>query len=377
MKLLLFFILFFSFNLNSNVYTKTDVFVDAFNLNKKNTLKALIPKNTKLSVKEIKNKRWYEVFENKKSLGYVENDCVKTSFREILFYKNCELKSEPDESFASIKTIKKGTKFTEFKIKDTNYYKVKYKNKFVWLKENKLKLIIIPEINSKELTSVAFKDFLKHKRIKTKVSPFLDKTVYVTTDKGIFLSYDSKKWFKIKRFKSKNHVLEIDKKGYLYIDNYISMDYGKTFKEIFPSYAFPYKNTFIRSLMISPQDKDSIYLTFASKEDQDNITMFVLDKDKKVWKKVYPSVDGKKYVTVPAEDSSISVLKFLNEKWIKKINNADHLQNLSVYNSDDGKIKTRMLINNKKEKTKHEVTMVLGYDISKGLKVIKEIWRVI
>lgn len=375
MKFLFLFSLFFCLDLNSSVYTKADIFVDAFSL-KKDTVKALIPKETEVKIDEIKSKRWYEVFEDGISIGYVLNSCVKTSFREILFYKNCELRSEPDESLASIKSIKKGTKFSEFKIKDVNYYRVNYKNKLLWLKENKLKLVTLPIVSSDELNKVTFKEFLENKRIKTFVSSFLDKTVYVLTNNGIFLSYDSKNWFKVKRFKSKNHALEIDRNGVLYIDNYVSSDYGRTFQEIFPSYAFPYKNTFIRNLMISPQDKDSIYLTFASKEDQDNITMFVLDKGKKVWKKVYPSIDGAKYITVPAEDSSVSVLKFLNEKWINKIDKTNHLQNLSI-SSSCGQVKTKMLVRDKKEKTKHEVTMILKYDNLEGLKVIKEVWRVI
>ncbi|MFH1224008.1 MAG: hypothetical protein V1647_06680, partial [Pseudomonadota bacterium] len=176
--------------------------------------------------------------------------------------------------------------------------------------------------------------------------------------------------------------ISVTQEGWLLCDNFVSKDFGRNFTEFFPSYAFPYKDSFVKSILVSPQGGNSIYLTFASQASQSDITLFVLADVNQGWKKVYPTVNGK-VITIPVEDTMTSVLNFVNNRWLRSNKFSKKykldLEDIEIGGTGAARTATMLVktVSTRNKTQDYNVIVYLNYSDNKGWAVSDEEWRLI
>ena len=362
----------FSSLLSAKIVTTTDIDVGHG---------VLVPKDSDVLVVGEKTSAWYEVFKNKKSLGFLSYDCVSIQNSNLLTIKECGIRKEPLETAGIEKMIPKDATFSKFTVHTSSLSNMFYDGKPYWISSNFLQFVH-ESMDAEKFEPVSIETIVKMKKEKTYVSPYLDRTMYLSTGLGVFTSTDGKKWYLVKKLEPRKYEVAVTQEGWFIADNLVSKDYGRNFNEFFPSYASPYKDSFVKSILVSPQGGNSIYLTFSTKSDPSNITLFVLADVNQGWKRVYPTVDGK-VITIPVEDTITSVLSFVNNKWLRTNKYSKKykldLEDIDVTGSGASRTATMLIktISVKKKTQDYNVVLSLDYSNSKGWTITDEEWRLI
>ncbi|MCX6112809.1 MAG: SH3 domain-containing protein [Proteobacteria bacterium] len=365
----------------AKIVTVRDIFIDSASIDKNTKIKTMIPEGTEVVVEGTKTSSWYQVFEGDNSKGYVQPDCVSLKGANLAITKICPLRSEPTETIPSVSTLAFGKEFKKFSLKTVSEQQIAFNGNLKWINSSLLKFI--PEgLSDAELFEPApIEEVVNLKKENAIISQYIDKTMYVSTALGVFMSYDAKKWYRIKKLESRKYEIAITQDGWLLADNLASRDYGKSFSEFFPSYAFPYKDSYVKSIMTSPQGNNAVYLTFSTRSDSSNITLFVLNRIEDGWKRIYPTVDGK-VMSVPVEDTITSILNFINNKWINtnKYSKKRKLELEDINITGNGSKRTVSLglrTSSSKVSKDYQVVLSLDYLMDGGWKIVDEKWRFI
>lgn len=341
----------------------------------------VVPASSEVLVMGERTSAWYEVFENKKSLGFLFHDCVSIQGNDLSTVKECGIRKEPLETAEIYRTVPKDKTFSKFVVYTSSLSNIMYNGKPYWISSNLLKFEH-EAMNVDRFDPVEIGTMVKLKKEKIYISPYLDKAMYVSTELGVFTSTDGKKWYRIKKLEPKKYEIAVTQEGWLIADNLVSKDFGRNFTEFFPSYAFPYKDSFVKSILVSPQGGNSIYLTFSTVSDRSNITLFVLADVNQGWKRVYPTEDGK-VITVPVEDTMTSILGFVNNNWLGankyskkyKLN----IEDIDVSGAGPSRTATILIkaVSKGKKTQDYNVVLSLDYSHSKGWVISDEKWRII
>jgi len=341
-----------------------------------------VPKSTEVIVMSTEASNWYQLFDNnKKEKGFVQADCVSILGKELLMSKTCSVKKEPYDNSAELGKAVKDGKYKFFALSKASQSSVMFNGKIYKVPSSVLKFSQ-DDLDTSRLEEAAIETVVKLKKEKMFVSPYVDKTVYVSTSVGVFASFNGRKWFRLKKLEPRKYEIGVTEDGWLLADNLVSKDYGRNFSEFFPSHAYPYKDAYVKSIVVSPQGGNSIYLTFSTPIDTSEITLFVMSDVNSGWKRVYPTVDGK-IVTVPAEDSMTSILSFVNNSWLQTNRYAKNyrldLEDIEV--GGEGRYRSvSMLIkavSSVKKSRNYHVALSLDYVTEKGWVVREEKWRFI
>ena len=365
----------------AKIVTVRDIFIDSASIDKNNKIKMMIPEGTEVVVEGTNTSSWYQVFEDDKSKGYIQPECVSLKGSNLAITKICPLRSEPNETTPSVSTLSVGKEFKKFSLKTVSEQQIAYSGNLKWINSSLLKFIPEGLSDTEIFETVPIEEVVNLKKETSVISPYIDKTMYVSTALGVFMSYDGKKWYRIKKLESRKYEISVTQDGWLLSDNLVSRDYGKSFSEFFPSYAFPYKDAFVKSIIVSPQGNNAVYLTFATKSDPGNITLFILNRIEDGWKRIYPTVDGK-IPNVPVEDTITSVLNFINNKWMStnKYSGKRKLELEDINITGTGSKRTVSLVLrtvSSKVSKDYQVVLSLDYSTGSGWKIIDEKWRFI
>jgi len=328
-----------------------------------------IKKDTSLVVLDNKIEEWYELYEAKKNIGFVSSACVEHKNSKIILKKACAIYSMPD-STSSIKSLNNEDKFFSiYLIKNIPLIYVAYKDKKFWINSNK---VYIDPSNQENLIKVPIEKIVKMNKDKIYTSNSFDRTMYFSSKQGLFISYNGKDWYYNKSLAKKKYEIAIADNGWVIVDNLYSKDYGINFSEIFPQYAFPFKNTYVRSIIASPQAKKDLYLTFSSGDDHNLMALYILNIEKldEGWKRVYPNIDGKLNI-VKVDDSFKSIVNFLSN-YIAKKNKTYEIQDINI-NQKDTNWLTNVLVYSKKDK--FIVNFILKYNLELAWQIEKETWN--
>jgi hypothetical protein len=374
--LILIFICLINYCLNAEIVTANDLFIKA----ETSKEPVLIKSGTEVFAKDTRVSTWYKA-DDKKLKGFLEPDCIGTKGTDIVLIKSCPLYSEASTSLAPIIMVKPGVVLKNFKLHKEVEHNVVVKGKPVWLSSSVLKFVHQDLANKDLYEPISIQEIIHLKKENPVLSPYIDKTMYVSTLMGVFMSVDAKKWYRIKKLDSKKYEITVTHEGWLIADNLFTKDQGRSFGEIFPSYAFPYRDTYVKSVMVSPQGNNSIYMTFASNTDSNNITLFVLGKMEDGWKRIYPTADGKIF-TVPVEDTVTSILAYINNKWLRANKNTKNkkieLNDINVSGNGNKRTVSIMLRSFESKDTKdYQVLLSMDYSVGSGWKVKDEKWRFI
>ena len=299
----------------------------------------------------------------------------------LAIIKVCPLRSEPTESVPSTSTLPVGKEFRKFSLRTVSEHEVRIDGISKWLSSSLLKFVPEGMGDAEFFESVPIEEVVNLKKENSIISPYLDKTMYVSTVLGVFTSYDAKNWYRIKKLENRKYEIAVTQDGWLLADNLVSKDYSRSFSEFFPSFAFPYKDSYVKSVMVSPQGNNSVYLTFSSASDPSGITLFILNKVEDGWKKIYPTVDGK-VASIPVEDTITSVLNFINNKWMSsnKYSKKRKLELEDINITGNGSTRTVSLVlrtSNSSVSKDYQVVLSLDYSMDKGWKIVDEKWRFI
>lgn len=364
------------FYLNAEIVTSSDILIKGDGSNEAVSLKA----GTEAFIKDTRISMWYHL--NDKGLeGFIEPECIGTKGTDLVLLKACPVYPEASSSLKPLTTAKTGIVLKNFKIHNEVEHNVVINGKPFWLSSSVLRFVHQGLDDTELYEPVSIQEIIHLKKENPIISPYIDKTMYVSTLLGVFMSVDAKKWYRIKKLEPQKYEIALTPDGWLVADNLFSKDQGRSFGEFFPAYAFPYKDTYVKSVMVSPQGNNSIYITFATSTDPSNITLFVLGKIEDGWKRIYPTADGKVF-TVPVEDTVTSILGFINNKWLRVNKNTKNkkvdLDDISV--SGTGNKRTVSILLRSFEKTAvkdYQVLLSLDYTVGSGWKVREEKWRFI
>ncbi len=327
------------------------------------------------------NAIWYELFESKKSIGFVKQDCVGIQGESLFLEKECDLYNNIFQELAPKNKLSAGRKFKDFRLTNSSVSTIMYSGKTYQVPSEILKFVRPNKVETSIYDPVPIEAVIKLRKENILVSPYIDKTMYVSTVLGVFTSFDAKKWYRLKKLEPRKYEIAVTQDGWLLADNLVSRDFGRNFEELFPSFAFPYKDAYIKGILISPQGVNAVYLTFSSRSNAGNMTLYMLLSSERGWRKIYPASEGS-VVIVPAEDAMTSILKFLNNKWLKNnkyskkgfvdiedidVNGEGISRNVSM-------MVTRKFGGNKKN---YRVSLLLDYDALKGWTVNNEKWSLI
>jgi len=341
----------------------------------------IVPKDAEVLVVGEKTSAWYEVFENKKSLGFLSYDCVSIQDANLSIIKECGIRKEPLEISGIDKMVPKDTKFDKFTVHTSSLSNMFYDGKPYWVPSIMLQFVH-ENMDADKFEPAQIETIVKLKKEKVYISPYLDRTMYVSTALGVFTSTDGKKWYLMKKLEPRKYEIAVTQEGWFVADNLVSKDFGRNFDEFFPSYAFPYKDSYVKSILVSPQGGNSVYLTFSNKSDPSSITLFVLADVNQGWKRVYPMVDGK-VITIPVEDTMTSVLSFVNNRWLRSNKYSGKykldLEDIDVSGSGPSRTATMLIktVSARKKTQDYNVVLSLDYSTGKGWTVTDEKWRLI
>jgi hypothetical protein len=352
-------------------------FVKDFNVNDKK-----IPKASEVIVTSTEASNWYQLFDNNKKLkGFVRADCVSIQGKDLLMSKTCDLKKEPYETAAGIGSAIAGVKYRYFNLSKSSESNVMFNGQMYKVPSVNLKYLQ-DDTDEAKYEEASIEQVVKLKKEKTFVSPYIDKTIYVSSSVGVFASFNGRHWFRLKKLDRKKYEIGVTEDGWLLADNMVSKDYGRSFSEFFPSHAYPYKDAYVKSIVVSPQGGNSIYLTFSTPIDPSEITLFVMSDVNSGWKRIYPTVDGR-VVTIPAEDSMTSILSFVNNKWMSSNRYSKNykldLEDIEVVGQGRSRSVTMLIkaMSGIKKSRNYHVALSLDYVPEEGWVVKDEKWRFI
>jgi len=341
-----------------------------------------IPKTSDVIVTSTEASNWYQLFDNNKKLkGFVRSDCVSIQGKDLLMSKTCDLKKDPYEAAEGSDAAIQGSKYKYFNLTKSSQSSVMFNGQIYKVPSEVLKYSQ-DDTDSSKYEPASIEQVVNLKKEKTFVSPYIDKTIYVSSSVGVFASFNGRKWFRLKKLDKKKYEIGVTEEGWLIADNMVSKDYGRSFSEFFPSHAYPYKDAYVKSVVVSPQGGNSIYLTFSTPIDPSEITLFVMSETNSGWKRIYPTVDGK-VVTVPAEDSITSILSFVNNKWMPTTkyskNHKLDLEDIEVAGQGRSRSVTMLIKvhSDVKKSRDYHVALSLDYVAEQGWIVKDEKWRFI
>ncbi|MBN1113860.1 MAG: hypothetical protein JXA66_00825 [Oligoflexia bacterium] len=339
----------------------------------------LIKKGSSLDVNDYRQDNWYQLFRDKKATGFVSEQCTEIKNTVLFITRDCPV-------FAAVDVLNPVRSGIAGK-KDSYDFFVFYSRLLTqvvingnehWLPVKLLKFE--PDENpSAALYELAPIDIIiKLRKENVLLSRAIDKAMYVSTEQGVFVSFNGKKWFRLKKLEKRKYEINVTCRGHLLADNLISRDYGKSFTEFFPSYAFPYKDAFVKNLMVSPHGKDSVYLTFSSYSNPNDMTLFVLNRVEDGWKRIFPTI-GDEIFVVPVEDTMTSVLRFVY-KWINK---AGHpykgridIEDISIQGERSRRTATLLLkVTNHGKVSRFHTILKLSFSGDRGWTSLDEQWR--
>lgn len=331
---------------------------DNLNINGK-----LIPRDHDLIILNSKLISWYKLYEEKSILGYVDKKCTNISSKGIIVLENCIIFKKPNESSDVVSILKKDKTYTIYKDIEILFLNLSYKGIKFWI--NSSKVYIEPKDIS-ELQKVDIEKIVKINDKKIYTSKNFDKTMYFSSYNGLYISYNGKDWYKNESLKEKKYEITITKQGWVIADNLYSKDFGITFSELYPEYAFPFKETYVKSVIASPQSEFDIYMTFSSYKNNDKIALFVINT-KNIndgWKKIYPNKDNK-LISIKVEDTFTSVLNYSNN-YISKKYKSFEINDISI-KKDNNKYYVDLLLSN----NKNELILILelAYNIETGWEI--------
>jgi hypothetical protein len=342
-----------------------------------------LPKASEVIVTSTEASNWYQLFDNNKAeKGFAPSDCVSIQGKELLISKTCSLKKEPYNTAPEVGSATKGTKYKFFALSKATQSNVMFNGQVYKVPSDTLKYSQ-DDIDPSRFEEASIEQMVKLKKEKTFMSPYVDKTIYVSTSIGVFASFDGRKWFRLKKLESKKYEIGVTEDGWILADNLVSKDYGRNFFEFFPSHAYPYKDAYVKSIVISPEGGNSIYLTFSTPVDSSDITLFVMSDVNNGWKRIYPTVDGR-VITIPAEDSMTSILSYVNNHWMQsnrysKTYKLD-LEDIEVVGQGRSRSVSMLIkaISSIKKRTRnYHVALSLDYLPEQGWVVRDEKWRFI
>ena len=329
----------------------------------------IIPANSDVLVLGTKTTMWYELYEGKKSVGSVQQDCVSIQGEFLVLTKSCQTKYGV------------GHRFKKFFISNKSQSQIMFAGKQYDIPSELLSFVRPSNMDPESYEPVSIEVVIKLKKENVIVSSYIDRTMYVSTILGVFTSLDGKKWYRLKKLEQRKYEIAVTQEGWIIADTLVSRDFGKSFEEFFPSFAEPYKDAYVKGILISPQGVNAIYITFSSKLDPSDMTLYMLVSLEQGWRKIYPVADEAS-VTVPAEGSLSSILKFINNKWLKnnkysKRGRVD-IEEIDVAGTGSSRTVSMMVSTyiNGVEKD-HHVSLSLIYEIKKGWSVVKEKWSFI
>jgi len=327
-----------------------------------------IKKDSTLIILETKLETWYEIFDAKKSIGFASSACASVDLTGLVLKKSCILYSNPSVSSNPKSLIDEEKVYKIYLVKNIPVLYVAYKDKKFYL--NYTSVYIDPE-QQKNLVKIPIENVVKMNKDKIYISSSFDKTMYFTSSQGLFMSYNGKDWYFNSTLDKKKYEIAITEKGWIIADNLYSTDYGINFSEIFPKYAFPVKDAYVKNILASPTAKSDLYLTFSSKKDSSQMILYVLNTEKieEGWKRVYPNIDGSLQI-VKVDDSFTSIVNFISNYLIKQ-KKIYEIQDVNIKENENS-WDASLLLTSKKDK--YIVNMNLVYNLSKSWQILKETW---
>ena len=221
-----------------------------------------IPKAAEVIVTSTEATNWYQLFDNNKKLkGFVKSDCVSIQGKDLLMSRTCDLKQEPYDTSVGVGSAVQGAKYRYFTLSKASESNVMFNGLIYKVPSDVLKYSQ-DDTDTSKYEEASIEQVVKLKKEKMFVSPYIDKTIYVSTSVGVFASFNGRKWFRLKKLDKKKYEIGVTEEGWLLADNMVSKDYGRSFSEFFPSHAYPYKDAYVKSIVVSPQGGNSIYLTY-------------------------------------------------------------------------------------------------------------------
>jgi len=333
-----------------------------------------ITKGERVKLSKTRYNEWLELFEKNKKKGFLSKDCADFNDNAIRLKKECPMYSESNNNSKIVKILAKDELYTLFNIKRVPECCITYKSKELCLDVETLKFENPLNVDSEFYQQISIDDILKIKGSDIFVSQFIDKTMYYAGNSGVYSSFNGKQWFKLKKLEPRQYAIAITDEGWLLADNLISKDFGKTFLEFFPNYAFPGSDYNVKSVIYSPGGMGTVYLTFYKKNDDSNLVVFVLNEFAKGWKKVYP-IASNQVDEIPQEDTTTAVLRFVNE-WLdsKKF----ELDNIGIQSFGNKVVAALVLRESSNKKNDRFYTVLkLEFAYTGGWKLLDEKWRAI
>ncbi len=340
----------------------------------------LIPADSDVLLLGTKNSVWYELFDGRKSAGFVQQDCVNIQGEFLVLGKECSVYSKPMDGTFQAK-YSSGRRFKNFLLVNNSESEIMFASQKYTIPSDMLRFVRPTQMDKESYDLVSIEAVVKLKRENVLISPYIDKTMYVSAMLGVFTSLDGKTWYRLKKLDLRKYAIAVTKEGWLVADTMVSKDFGKNFEEFFPSFAEPYKDAYVKGILVSPQGVDAIYLTFSSKTSPGNMTLYMLVSPEQGWRKIYPATDGAA-ITVPAEDTLSSVLKFINNKWLKN-NKYSQKGRVDIEDIDVGGIGSSrtvsMMVTTAIEgkKKNYHVSLSVNYDLVRGWSIKQEKWSFI
>lgn len=333
----------------------------------------LILKDSDVAILESKLNPWYEIFKNQKNIGFVKFEDAEVLNKGLLKKAKTYIYSCPALECRANNYEEEEKTYDVYLLQNLPSVHVSYSGIKFWLDP---KNIIIDPTSTAVLKKVPIEDIVKIKSGKIYTSPYFDKTMYFSANLGLYMSYNGKDWYTNISLDKKDYKISITKEGWVLLDNLYSKDFGINFSELFPKYAYPFKDAVVKSIISSPEGKTDIYLTFSSASNISEMVLFVLDTKKidEGWKRVYPNQDGK-LISVKVQDSFSSILSFINNSFInsQKNNNLD-IEDLTISSENDIWIASLLLRDSKINKKKI-LNLKLRYNLETGWQIIEQIWK--
>ncbi len=345
-----------------------------------NTGDKVIPSGSDVLLLGTSTSVWYELFEGKKSVGFVKQDCVGIQGDHLFLENDCSVYSHP-LPVRPVMSFSAGRRFKNFLVSSSSISNIMYSGKKYEVPSEILSFVRPTEMDPESYLPISIEAVVKLKKENVIISPYIDKTMYVSTILGVFTSFDGKKWYRLKKLEPRKHEIAITQEGWLVADTMVSRDFGNSFEEFFPSFALPYKDAYVKGILASPQGINAIYLTFSSRANSGNMTLYTLISPEQGWRKIYPVTEGTP-VIIPAEDAMSSILKFINNKWLRnnkysKKGKID-IEDIELGGSGPSRIVSMMvttLIDGKKKN--YHVSLSLDYSASRGWAISNEKWSFI
>lgn len=333
----------------------------------------LILKNSDVSILESKLNPWFEIFKNQKSIGFIKFEDANISDKGLLVKAKTFVFSCPSLECKTTTINIDQQLYEVYLLQNMPSVFASYGGIKFWLDP---KNIIIDPSGTEALKKIPIEEIVKIKSERIYTSPYFDKTMYFSTDTGLYMSYNGKDWYTNKSIDKKAYKISVTKEGWVLLDNLYSKDFGINFSELFPKYAYPFKDAVVKSIISSPEGKTDIYLTFSSASNTSEMVLFVLDTKKieEGWKRVYPNQDGK-LISVKVQDSFSSILSYINASSInsQKYNDLD-IEDLTISNENDIWIASLLLRDSKSKKNKI-LSIKLKYNLEKGWQTLEQVWK--